>query len=262
LQDRHAIEQVFVDARPSAIDAREGGARRRCDARRECHQRDETAAVEWQADDRGVGDDLSEAARFRAQRGRLAGHVDGFFEAADGERDVEAEAFTGGECDRVLDEALESVQFDREGVDARRQRRQRVKAFVAGDDDARIVGAQRANRHVGARQPRPVGSRDPSGQLGATCLREEWRGPRGQHPRAPAATPRGTTGSSSVYLQKYSGRRVSYITLYSCGYTARAGIAGIGAAIAGLVLHRRLMLVSQERTASDETEFLGNSRKR
>ena len=59
LQDRDAVEQILVGARPSAIDSWQRRARGKSDTRRQSCERDEAPAVQRQADDLAVVDDLA-----------------------------------------------------------------------------------------------------------------------------------------------------------------------------------------------------------
>jgi hypothetical protein len=100
LEDRDAVEEVLVGARPAAVDPRQHRVRRQCHARHDAGEHDEQASVQRQLHYLLVFDHRAEASGFGPHDRRVLGH-DGhlFLNVADAEPEIDAGLFSGRESD-------------------------------------------------------------------------------------------------------------------------------------------------------------------
>ena len=120
LQHRNPVEEVFVGARPAAVDARQRrrGRRRHRHARHEAREGDEAPAVEREIDDPAVIDDMAKT-RGLAKHRRIRRHGDRFRNAAERELHIQPNGFAGRELDAFASQRPEPAQFDPNLIDAR-----------------------------------------------------------------------------------------------------------------------------------------------
>ena len=170
LHHRDAIEQIFVGARPAAVDSRELRCRRQSDARRERCQRDEAPPVERQRDDLFLRYDLAEAPGGAPQHRRVSGDDERFGDLADRQREVQRDRLAGLDPDAFTADRLEPHQLDANAVQTWWQAGQRIDARRARDRPSRYrrVHMYRGDRR--ARNGRAAGVGDRSGQLARTHL--------------------------------------------------------------------------------------------
>ena len=156
LEHRDAVEQIFVGARPAAVDAGKRRARRQRDPRREPGQRDEAAAIQRQVYNLSVIYDLTEPGAAAAEERRVGVDRDRIGEPADLESNVQPHRVPRRHVQAVARQRAEPVECDRHAVRAWGERHNREATVVAGDDRSRRPGRDRGDGHHSAGQDRAV----------------------------------------------------------------------------------------------------------
>ncbi len=140
LQHGDAVEQVFVGARPPAVDARQLGIRGQRDSRCERREHDERPAVQGQLHDLLVLHDGAEAGRFRPKDWGIGGHRDLLADVTDGEVEVDSRLLARREADTLSPDGFEAGQIDVDPVRAWSEARRRVHTLSGRDDHALLIG--------------------------------------------------------------------------------------------------------------------------
>ena len=149
LEDRNAVEQVFVGARPSPVDSRE---RRRGrwghgHAWRQARERDEAPAVERQVDNFPVVDDVAKRRCFAAKERRVGRDRHRLRHTAECQLQIEAGRFAGDDSNALARQRPESAQFQAHPIQAGRQSREHIPAARLGHRQTRRVRSHRGDRH-------------------------------------------------------------------------------------------------------------------
>ena len=184
LQDGDAVEQVFVRARPSAVDARQ--RRRRCRGQRhswhQARERHEAPPVERQIDDLPVVDDVAESRRRAAEERRVGRDGDGVGQAAELQLQIEAHGLAGRETDALPGQRPEAGQLDAHQIGSGRQPLDDETAGLARDGRPRQAGAHGDHRNGRASHRSARRVHDITGQRGSANL---GPGRHGAHRRQP-----------------------------------------------------------------------------
>ena len=187
LQDRNAVEEIFVRSRSAAIDARQDGIRRQGDARNDGSQHDEQTAVQRQLHDLLVLDDRPEARGLRSHDRRIADDRHLFLNTADAEVKIDSCLFASRETNTLAPHGFEPRELDVEAVVAGRQARGGVDAIATGNGDSRKVRPYvgDGNRRAGNGRPGLIFHK--AGDLARTRLSTGWQHtdkPRAYHRKA------------------------------------------------------------------------------
>ena len=116
LENRDAVEEILVRARPAAVDAWKLRPRRKRDAGRERGERDEGAAVERKLDDLLVAHARPEAGAFGPEHRRVGGHLHDLADGPDSEREIHARLLSRDDRDALAPDRREAGQRNLEAV--------------------------------------------------------------------------------------------------------------------------------------------------
>src|SRR6185436_6183757 len=119
LQNRDTVIQVFIRAWPAAIDPRQGGVRRQCDAGRQLRQRYKGSSVEWQIGDLVGIDDLTQIPGAVPQNRSVSSNGDTLIRRSDLQFKVEANALSRRHPNTFTNQTLEARSFYRHLVQPR-----------------------------------------------------------------------------------------------------------------------------------------------
>ena len=182
LQYGNTVEEIFVRARPSAVDARQDGIRRQGDARGDACEHDEQPAVQWQPHDLFVLDNRSEARGLPSHDRRISDDRHLFPNIADAEVEIDACLFASRETNALAPHGFEPWELDVEAVVAGRQARGGIDAIATGDGDSLKIRPCIGDRDRRAGNSRPGLIFHNAGDLARTRLGSGW-----QHADKPGA---------------------------------------------------------------------------
>lgn len=160
LEDRDAIEDVFVGAGATAVDAGQGRSGSKCDAGRQRRESDEAAFLQRQLADLLLRHHLAQPRALVGDRRRLAYHDDGFLNAAELERHLHRDNLASEHCQAATFEASEAVEPRGDGIGARPKRREDEAAAIARAGGVPSAGVDLHRFHDHGRKCRTVGVAD------------------------------------------------------------------------------------------------------